>query len=422
MLKKFFFTLVAFTVACSGLMAAEEVKIGLNYPQTGPYATQGQDELRAAELAAEEINAAGGILGKKIVLVTRDTMSKPDVAVKNAAELIDMGAQMIFGGVSSGVAKSVAEVCQQKGVLFMATVAASNDITDENGHRYSFRVCYNAWMSAKALGKYMRRTFAGKKYFYITANYSWGNSSEESLRKFTGTTDMQVHKVAKTPFPVATDEDFAKAAAIAKQANPDVLVLVLFGDDMAKGINAAIAAGLKKKCKIVVPILELALAEKAGPQAMEGVLGTSDWNWAIPYKYNYTEGISFVKKFAAKHNRYPCWGASSAYTNLHQYASAVKRAKSFKSAAVVKALEGHSFTLLKDQQQWRDFDHQNVQSVYIVQCKPAADIEKDPLKQDYFEILQKYTGPEVVKTKAEWDATRAAVNKSAQLEPLDGGK
>ena len=89
------------------------VKIGLNYPETGPYSKQGLDQRRAAEMAMEEINSAGKILGKKVQLVYRDTKSVPKVAKDNAIELFDKeGIQMMFGGSSSGVAIASGKVAK----------------------------------------------------------------------------------------------------------------------------------------------------------------------------------------------------------------------------------------------------------------------------------------------------------------------
>src|SRR5512139_605699 len=93
--------LPAFTRAA----AQETVKLGLNYPRTGPYFSQGLDQIRAAEMAVAEVNAAGGILGKKVELVVRDSQSRPDVTKKNVTELIDQhGVKMVFGGSASSVA------------------------------------------------------------------------------------------------------------------------------------------------------------------------------------------------------------------------------------------------------------------------------------------------------------------------------
>lgn len=108
------------------------VRIGLNYPETGPYAKQGLDQKRAAEIAVEEINASGGILGKKVQLVLRDTKSNAKTARGNAVELYDdFGVPMIMGGSSSAVAIASGEVALQKDRLFFATLSYSTETTGE---------------------------------------------------------------------------------------------------------------------------------------------------------------------------------------------------------------------------------------------------------------------------------------------------
>jgi len=405
----------------ASLSAQAVVKLGMNYPRTGPYYTQGLDQFRAAQLAVEEINAAGGILGRKAELVWRDSQSKVDVTKRNVLELIEKeGASMIFGGSASNVAIAAGEIAQQKGVPFFGTLTYSTATTGTDGHRFTFRECYDAWMGAKVLSKYLKREFTGKKYFYITADYTWGWTTEDSLRRLTGTTDAAAHPGVKTPFPTAAAKDFKAALDQAAAARPDVLVLVLFGTDMVNTINMANGMGLKKSMQLVVPNLTLGMAEDAGPQSMEGVLGALPWAWNIPYKYNFPGGKIFVERFAERYNRYPCTSGASAYVIVHEYKAAVERAKSFDGPAVVRALEGHTYTRLKDAQTWRAFDHQSVQTVYAVRCKSAADVQRDKFKADYFEILDVLPGPEAAVTHEEWKALRVATGKAPSLEKLPG--
>lgn len=396
--------------------AQETVKIGLNYPETGPYSVQGLDQFRAATMAAEEINAAGGIMGKKIELVTRDSKSNAPLSTQNATELIDRDkVSMIFGGSSSGVAVAVGDVCQARGVPFFGTLTYSTSTTGENGHRYTFRECYDSWMAAKAIAEYLTSNYPNAKYMYITADYTWGWTTEAAVRKFTGTDNADVHKGVLTPLGT---EDFAKQLALAKMLKPDVLVLVLFGSDMVYAIRQATTMGLKTSCQIVVPNLTLGMAEGGGPKVMEGVIGALPWCWQVPYKYDYARGKQFVETYSAKYGRYPSTSGASAYTILYEYKAAVERAGSFNGAKVVAALEGHEYQLLKDQQTWRDFDHQSVQTVYAVKCKPQPDVLRDKYKLDYFEILSSLPGSRAAVTKAEWQEVRKQNNLAVELEPL----
>ncbi|MBN1853226.1 MAG: substrate-binding protein [Pirellulales bacterium] len=402
-----------------GVLHADTVKIGLNYPKTGPYAVMGLDQWQATEMAVDEINTAGGILEKQVEIVWRDSQSKVDVSTNNAIELIDKeNVRMVFGGSASSVAIAVGTVCQEKKIPFFGTLTYSTETTAEEGKRHVFRECYDAWMGAKALGAYLKQNHPNQKYFYIVADYTWGHTTEASMRNFTDTTDTETHRHVSTPFPGATDADFKKALSFAKMVKPDVLVLVLFGDDMVNCVRQATAMGMKSQMQIVVPNLTLGMAEGGGPKVMENVVGALPWCWNVPYKYDFPRGKKFVEDFASRYNRYPSTSGASAYTILYEYKNAVERAGSFDSEKVIQALEGHTYTLLKDPQTWRDFDHQSVQTVYLVRCKPEAEVLKDRFKLDYFEILDSMPGENAVRTREEWNHVRAEAGKPTELDPL----
>ena len=389
--------------------SAAVVKIGLNYPKTGPYSVQGLAQLRAAEMAVDEINQAGGILGRNVELVIRDSQSKADLAKKNVEDLIDNeGVEMILGGSSSAVAIAGGKAAKSRGKLYFGTLTYSNATTGVQGHKYIFRECYNAWMGAKVLSEYLKEHFSGKRYFYVTADYTWGWTTEASIRKFSRTLDKKRHKRVLTPFPGATRKNFQEALTKAAASRAEVLVLVLFGKDMADAVKLATEMGLKKKMSIVVPNLTLGMAASAGPKVMEGVVGALPWSWKVPFTYNYTKGMAFVEDFGIKYKSYPSTSAASAYTIMYQYKEAVERAGGFDTKAVIAMLEGHKYTLLKDEQVWRAFDHQSIQTVYAVRCKPEAQVLKDKYKQDYFEIIKAMAGEKAARSKDRWARTRKA--------------
>jgi branched-chain amino acid transport system substrate-binding protein len=399
--------------------AADNVKVGLNYPKTGPYFSEGLDQIRAATLAVEEINEAGGVLGRKVELAIRDSMSKVPITKTNVTELIEKeNVKMVFGGSASNVAIAAGEICQEKGVIYFGTLTYSNDTTGKDGHRHTFRECYNAWMASAALAKTLKKSFAGKKFFYVTSNYSWGWTTESSMRKFSGTEDVSVHKQVLTPFPNARLTDFKNALRAAQNEKPDVLVLVLFGQDMVKAVNEVGKMGLKNTMQVVVPNLEEHMAEGVGPRNMAGIIGALPWTWRVPYKFGYSNGIKFVEKFAARYGRYPSTSGASAYTILYEWKNAVELAQAFDSPKVIKALEGRSYTSLKDVQTWRDFDHQSVQTVYVVKGNPPEVVDKDKYRMDYFDVIDSMSGEEAAMSRKEWEASRTAAGKPTILEAL----
>ncbi len=397
----------------------ETINIGLNYPQTGPYSALGLAQYNAATLAAEEINNRGGILNKKIKIVSRDTQSKPDISAKNVLELIDNEkCEMIFGGVSSAVAIAGGQAARSRDKLYFGTMTASNATTCEAGHKYIFREGYNAWMAAKSLASYlMKEKLSSKKFFYITADYTWGKTTEKSIRTFSMTTNEKRHRRVYTPFPGATYSDFSNALTLAKVVKPQVLVLVLFGKDLTRILTMLEERGLKKNFQaILTPSLSLSIATNAGAKVMEGVIGTVPWCWNVPFKYNYPKGKKFVTKYADRYHSYPSISSGSAYTILYQYKEAVERAGTFDTKTIIASLENYKYTSLKDEQQWRGFDHQSVQTVYVVTCKKSEEVQKDKFKQDFFKIIDTLPGEKAVRSKDLWQQIRKNAGKPSELE------
>lgn len=396
--------------------AAEPITLGLNYPRTGPYKEEGLAQMRGALLAIDELNAQGGVLGRPLRLSSRDSASRPEKAVKNVDKLADEGAAMLFGGASSAVAIAAGKRARERGLLYFGTLTYSNDTTGKDGQRYLFRECNSAWMSARVLGQYLAKTLPGKGYFYVTADYTWGTTSESSLRQATGTQDIARHPGLKVPFPGARLADYQERLSQAAASQAEVLVLVLFGEDLVRAMRVAEDLGLTQRMQIVAPNLTQGIVEQAGPSLMQGVIGTEPWTWRVPELVGSEAGKAFVRDFTERYQVYPSSSAASAYSIVHQWADAAERARSLDSEALIKALEGHSYRLLKDQQQWRAFDHQNVQSVYAVRVKPRAEVMKDALRQDYFEIVHQLDGAQAAPSLAEWQAERQAAGQPSTLQ------
>lgn len=401
---------------CLTAQAADPIKLGLNYPRTGPYKEEGLSQMRGALLAIDEINQRGGVLGRPLELISRNTASRPEKAVVNVDRLADEGAAMLFGGVSSAVAISAGKRARERGLLYFGTITYSNDTTGRDGHRYMFRESTSAWMSARVLGQYLNKTMPGKNYFYITADYTWGHTSESSLRQATNTMDQAKHPGVKTPFPNARLSDFRQALKTAEQSGADVLALVLYGEDMVRAMRIADELGLNKKMQIAVPNLSTTMVESAGPDIMRGVLGSEPWTWRVPEVEGSERGKAFVKSFSETYQVRPSSSAAIAYTIVNQWADAVERARSLDSEKLIAALENHRYTLLKDEQYWRDFDHQSVQTVYALRVKQREEVLKDKYRQDYFEIVHRLSGDVAAPSLAEWQEERRSANQPLQLQ------
>jgi ABC-type branched-subunit amino acid transport system substrate-binding protein len=190
---------------------------------------------------------------------------------------------------------------------------------------------------------------------------------------------------------------------------------------MEIAVRQAYEMGLKNRMQIIVPSLNDDMAQGAGPEAMEGIIGTLPWMWNVPVTYNYPKGIAFVNTFEKRFQRYPTTSGASAYVILHQYKEAVERARSFETKAVIRALEGHTYVGVKDQQQWRAWDHQSVQTVYAVKCKPAAEVKTSRYQQDYFSIINVMKGEEAAVDRTEWREIRDMIGMKAELDEYTSG-
>ena len=258
---------------------------------------------------------------------------------------------------------------QERGLLYFGTLTYSNDTTGRMGTATCSARCNNAWMSARVLGQYLNENMPGKTYFYITSDYTWGHTSESSLRQATGTVDTSKHQGVRTA-PRRTPVRLPRRAREAANSGAEVLVLVLFGEDMVRAMRIADELGLNKKMQIAVPNLTLSMVELAGGHhARRARHRALDLASARAGRLRARQGVRAQLRRALPDA--PSSSAASAYSIVYQWADAVSRAKTIASEPVIAALENHSYSLLKGQQQWRAFDHQNVQTVYAVRVKPV---------------------------------------------------
>ena len=248
----------AFSASHAGYRNAptgDTVTLGFNVPQSGPYADEGADELRAYELAVEHLNGGGdggmmgtfsskalkgnGILGKKVTYVTGDTQTKSDAARASARSMIEKdGAVMITGGSSSGVAVAVQALCQEAGIIFMAGLTHSNDTTGKDKKANGFRHFFNSHMSGAALAPILGKNYGkDRKAYHLTADYNWGYTTEEAVRTSTEAMGWETVAAVKTPL---TQTDFSSYVAPVLQSGADVLVLNHYGGNMVNSLTSAV--------------------------------------------------------------------------------------------------------------------------------------------------------------------------------------
>jgi ABC-type branched-subunit amino acid transport system substrate-binding protein len=373
------------------------VTLGFNVPQSGAYADEGADELRAYELAVEHLNGMGdggmlntfsskvlegnGILGKKVEFVTGDTQTKSDAARASAKSMIEKdGAVMITGGSSSGVAIAVQGLCQEAGVIFMAGLTHSNDTTGKDKKANGFRHFFNAYMSAAALAPVLEKLYGkDRTAYHLTADYSWGWTQEESIAAATEAMGWKTAEKVRTPLGAG---DFSSYIAPVLNSGADVLVLNHYGGDMVNSLTNAVQFGLRdkqvngKNFEIVVPLYSRLMARGAGKN-VAGIHGSTNWHWSLQDDAS----KAFVKSFGTKYGFPPSQAAHTVYCQTLLYADAVARGGSFNPCAVAEALEGFEFDGLGNGPTlYRADDHQCFKDVLVVRGKENPTSEFDLLE------------------------------------------
>ena len=373
------------------------VKIGFNVPQTGPYAEEGLDELRAQELAVEHLNGMGdggmlntfsskalsgnGILGKKVEFVTGDTQTKSDVARASAQSMIQKdGVIMVNGGSSSGVAIAVQGLCQEAGIIFMAGLTHSNDTTGKDKKANGFRHFFNGYMSGAALGPVLEAEYGSERNAYhLTADYTWGWTQQESMVASTEAIGWNTAQTVLTPVGAG---DFSSYIAPVLNSGADTLILNHYGGDMVNSLTQAVQFGLKDKqvngkdFKIIVPLYSELMAAGAGSN-IEGVFGSMNWNWQL----SDAGTAAFVKSFGEKYGFPPSGSAHTCYVQTLLYADACERAGTFNPCGVAEALEGFKFDGMGNgPTEYRAEDHQCFKDVLVMKGKENPTNQYDTLE------------------------------------------
>jgi ABC-type branched-subunit amino acid transport system substrate-binding protein len=376
---------------------ASSVTLGFNVPQTGAYADEGADELRAYQLAVKHLNGEGdggmlntmnpvalkgnGILGKKVEFVTGDTQTKSDAARASAKRMIERdGVIMVSGGSSSGVAIAVQSLCQDMGTIFMCGLTHSNDTTGKDRRRYGFRHFFNAHMSGAALGPVLEEEMGtDRRAYHLTADYTWGWSQEQSIKDVTEAMGWETVAAVRTPLGAG---DFSQYITPVLDSGADVLILNHYGKDMVDSLTQAVQFGLRdkqvngKNFEIVVPLYSRLMAQGAGKN-VAGIYGSTNWNWQLQ------DGPSqnFVKSFGEEYGFPPSQAAHTCYVQTLLYANAVENVGTFYPPEVIKFLEGFEFDGMGNGPTlYRAADHQCFKKVLVVKGN------ENPTSQ--FDLLQ----------------------------------
>jgi len=318
---------------------------------------------KGMELALEEVNASGGVLGRKLELVTRDDGGTPGDAVRVAEELISREkASLLMGTFASHVGLAVANLASQRKVLFLASEPLTDKIVWENGNRYTFRLRPSTYMQVAMLVPEAAR-LKKKRWAVVYPNYEYGQSAVASFRKLLSQAQPGVEFVAEQAPALGKIEAGAVVQALA-EAKPDAIFSALFAADLQKFVREGNTRGLFKNAAV----FNLLAGE---PEYLDTLKDeTPDGWWVTGYPWSEIgtpEHRKFRDAYQKRWNDYPRQGSVVGYTAVHAAAEAVKKANSAETEKLVAALKGLKMQTPFGPIEWRAVDHQSTMGAYVGQ-------------------------------------------------------
>ena len=343
--------------------AAETVKFGLCDPLTGTYAELGKNEQIGCELAIEEINAKGGILGRKAELLVEDsTSADTGTAVQKARKLIERdNVDFLLGNVNSAMALAIGQVANETRKLLIVTGGHTDAVTGTDCHWNVFRVCNTTRMETNSVAKTLFQKF-GKRWYFLTPDYAFGHTLqsgfEASLKTFGGT------ELGADLVPLGTT-DYSSYLIKAQAANPDIIIFLQAGQDMINALKQAVQFGLDKRFHIAGAQQELEALEGLPPNARIGTW-VFEWYWNQP-------GVPYVAEFVAairkKTGKVPSARHWFGYVATWTCALIANQQKTLDAVTLAHALEGFKLppevALMPNQPFYRAGDHQLMPSLFV---------------------------------------------------------
>jgi branched-chain amino acid transport system substrate-binding protein len=313
--------------------AADAVRIGLDDPLTGTLAVLGKNELTGCQMALDEINAKGGILGRPVTLIVEDSTSgDAGAAVQKARKLIDNDkVDFLLGNSNSAMALAIAQVSNEKGTLQIVPGGHTDAVTGASCHWNVFRVCNTTQMEANAVAASLIKQY-GKKFYYLTTDYAFGHTLEAGMMKASAPSGGE--RVGGDLIPLGS-ADFSSYLIKAQAANPDIIVFLLPGDDMVNALKQAVQFGLDKKVHLAGAHQEMEPLQGLPPEARIGTW-VMEWYWNQP---GVPHVAAFVEATKNRTGRVPTARTWFGYVTVWTCALAAAKANSLKALDMAKALQ-----------------------------------------------------------------------------------
>lgn len=313
------------------------------------------------QLALEEVNAAGGLLGRKVEVISKDDGGKPADAVTAANALVS-GDQvvMLMGTFFSHIGLAVSDYAKQKKVFFLAAEPLTDAMVWDKGNAYTFRLRPSNYMQAAMLAEEAAKLPA-KRWASIAPNYEYGQSAVAVFKKLLAEKRPDIEWVAEQWPPQGKIDSGPVVQAIAA-AKPDAILNVTFGPDLAKLVREGTTRGLFKD-RAVVSFLT------GEPEYLDPMKDEAPVGWIVtgyPWQSIATPAHdAFLKAYRAKYDDYPRLGSVVGYSTMKAAAAIIAKAGSTDTDKLIAAAEGLSVDTPFGTITFRKGDHQSTLGAFV---------------------------------------------------------
>jgi branched-chain amino acid transport system substrate-binding protein len=320
---------------------------------------------KGLELAAEEVNKAGGVLGRQIEIVSRDDSGTPADAVRVAEELLSREkVDFLIGTFPSNVGLAVADFAKQRKTLFIAAEPLTDKIVWDAGNRYTYRLRASTYMQTAMLIPDAVK-LKKKRWAIVFPNYEYGQSATAAFKKLLKAQQPDVEFVTEQATPLGRIEAGAVAQAIA-DAKPDAIFSSLFGPDLAKFVREGNSRELFKG----IEVFNLLAGE---PEYLDPLKEETPKGWYVTgYPWNEIDTPAhkkFLDAYQAKFKDYPRLGSVVGYSTVMSAVAVIKKAGALDQEKLVDAMAGLTHDTPFGPITYRALDHQSTMGAYVGQIE-----------------------------------------------------
>jgi branched-chain amino acid transport system substrate-binding protein len=386
-------------------MADGAIKVGYVTGLSGACAPISEDGLNGSKLAVEMLNAKGGILGKPVELIVRDSQSKPEEGGKQARELAAAeGISLLTGVCSSAVLLAVTEVAKEFKLPHLAIIGSTQKANIEAFNPYFVQTQANATMEALAAAEYVAKKAEWKSIAPMGFDYEWGHTSVKAFTDHLKTLRPDI-TIADPVFMKVGEQNMGPYVTAALAGRPDAVYAAVFGGGLVSLIKQGRSFGLFDRSNLVTLLTVDTLQSMGDAMPKERVFGVAR---APFFALDQTpELAAFIEAYRAAYNEYPTDWAINGYDSMMWYAAAATAAGSTESDKVIAAFQSGTFDGLKAKGvSMRGFDGQMDVPAYV------GEVNFDPaFAFPTMKNVEKFTGASLMFGEDVIQAMRDAAKK-----------